>query len=434
MKAHETLIGIFAAGLLAFSAGCNSSDDTTTPPSETSAKKVTQLAPEAGDLVAHQLVRTAGLENAVNLEKKTIVSSWAIDGESKIDARPTPHVAKSREFRMITSVADLRGGITLPVTAPGAVVKISPEGATDANTFSAKDFVLRDSTGTNFTDGKGVKLAVSAEQLREVGVAFAPGTAAFTLGAELAPGPVTLKLNEASELPEGDSVLVHVLEKASTTLLSVQTREASYLNGQRLEFGVQWLRPGMTPTDSDLTAAVYSPSGKHTVVKLQSDGKGGFLGALDLNDPEARPGELWEVEVDGNAKVEGGQVVRRTVKTAFSYSAATAKLAGKTELLKSGDGEDLSLSVGVEVGSPGRYAITGVVYGTDSSGNLQPFAMAQSARFLEPGQATIELTVQQKLVSESGLSAPFEVRDLLLQDQSRMGTLHRQARALKVDP
>ena len=45
----------------------------------------------------------------------------------------------------------------------------------------------------------------------------------------------------------------------------------------------------------------------------------------------------------------------------------------------------------------------------------------------------LDLVFDEELLSASGTSAPFELRDLQLIDQTRMGMLHRQARAVVID-
>ena len=85
---------------------------------------------------------------------------------------------------------------------------------------------------------------------------------------------------------------------------------------------------------------------------------------------------------------------------------------------------------GIWLSFSSRNTLTGVLYGTAADGRMAPLAIAQSAAFLEPGTGTLELVFDHSLIAESQLAGPYEVRDLRLFDQSRMGVLHRQARAL----
>ena len=91
----------------------------------------------------------------------------------------------------------------------------------------------------------------------------------------------------------------------------------------------------------------------------------------------------------------------------------------------------VAVDLGVDVAGPGRYEVRGIVYGTDRAGNLVPFAAAHSAAWLDAA-GSLTLTVEPKLLREAGVRAPFEIRDLRLLDQGRMGVLHRQARGIEI--
>ncbi|NJL29969.1 MAG: DUF4785 domain-containing protein, partial [Thermoanaerobaculia bacterium] len=76
--------------------------------------------------------------------------------------------------------------------------------------------------------------------------------------------------------------------------------------------------------------------------------------------------------------------------------------------------------------------VSGLLYGTDAEGQLRPMAEAQSAAWLEPGSAKLDLVIDRSAVTGATLKAPFELRGLRLVDQSRMGVLHQQAQALVI--
>ncbi|NLB13227.1 MAG: hypothetical protein GX826_04295 [Gammaproteobacteria bacterium] len=62
---------------------------------------------------------------------------------------------------------------------------------------------------------------------------------------------------------------------------------------------------------------------------------------------------------------------------------------------------------------------------------MQPFAIAHSARWLEPGKGEGITLDFGDLAAKSGLAAPYELRDLSLNDQARLGLLETRARALR---
>ena len=90
------------------------------------------------------------------------------------------------------------------------------------------------------------------------------------------------------------------------------------------------------------------------------------------------------------------------------------------------------MTLPVEAASSGRFEVRGVLYGTAGDGSLLPFAIAHAARWLDPGQADITLKFGAD-VMPSGLSAPYELRDLSLNDQARMGQLETRARAVRFE-
>ena len=57
----------------------------------------------------------------------------------------------------------------------------------------------------------------------------------------------------------------------------------------------------------------------------------------------------------------------------------------------------------------------------------------EAASWLEPDAEAIELPLAH-LLDTPGLSAPYELRDLRLVDQSRVAILHRQAIAVAFTP
>lgn len=65
------------------------------------------------------------------------------------------------------------------------------------------------------------------------------------------------------------------------------------------------------------------------------------------------------------------------------------------------------------------------------NGAMAPVAVAHSAAWLEPGAGNIELAHDAALLA--GVRGPYELRDLSLLDQSRVGLLHRQQRGLVID-
>jgi len=125
---------------------------------------------------------------------------------------------------------------------------------------------------------------------------------------------------------------------------------------------------------------------------------------------------------------QGEAHVVRTARTAFACSLPTAVLGGDAAVRSGEAGVEIALAV--DVTTAGRYDASGVLYGTDAKGQLRPLALAHAANWLDPGRAALTLTFDAARLEAARLAAPFELRDLRLADQGRMGVLHRQSRAL----
>ncbi|MDQ3206235.1 MAG: DUF4785 family protein, partial [Pseudomonadota bacterium] len=131
---------------------------------------------------------------------------------------------------------------------------------------------------------------------------------------------------------------------------------------------------------------------------------------------------LWEVQV-----FAGDGTVQRDARTALAVAQPTARLRGAYRF----DPFELSFALPLEVGSPGRYEARGTLYATGPGRTLQPVAVAHSAQWATPGQAELQLVFDRAHLP-SGFTAPFELRDLELNDQSRHAPIERRERAVRI--
>ena len=71
------------------------------------------------------------------------------------------------------------------------------------------------------------------------------------------------------------------------------------------------------------------------------------------------------------------------------------------------------------------------MYATGRDGQLKPVAQAHAAAWFDgPGRGQLVLPFDQAALP-AGFGAPYELRDLQLQDQSRMAPIESRALALK---
>ncbi len=388
----------------------------------------TRLAPpQHGDVTVEALAPAALAAPIGNTAQETIHFSWAADKGSK----PVPHESESRGYWFRASAGELGKGLDIDTSAPGAVVKLSPLG--DSPAFDPNQLELIDSRGRVFHGTEGMDLVVDAERLAASGTPFPPGTSAFRVSPELGKGRFVLR---ASGLT-GDrhSYHVHVQESESDLVLRMHAARDIYLYGQELsvETGLHDVSGDSVLQVAQITGYVRSPGGETLPVSFQRKKNGAFIVQMPLKQgADAIPG-LWEINADVRGRQEGGITVRRNVKTAFGYAVPQARLAGGVSVDVPEDG-DLRASLSVNVGSAGRYQLRGTLYGSGEKGSMEPIMVADSAAWLDLGDSELDLVFDKALLAAAGLSAPFEIRDLQLIDQSRMEVLHRQEYALIIEP
>jgi len=124
-----------------------------------------------------------------------------------------------------------------------------------------------------------------------------------------------------------------------------------------------------------------------------------------------------------------GLTAVRSVRVPFAVAAPTARLTGEADVVSVGEAVvGLRIELLVEVSVAGRYEVRGVLWGTAADGARKPLAAVHAGDWIEPGRAVLAIEVPRDQLGAGDLGAPWELRDLRLLDQGRMGLLHRQAR------
>ena len=88
----------------------------------------------------------------------------------------------------------------------------------------------------------------------------------------------------------------------------------------------------------------------------------------------------------------------------------------------------MRMALPVQTGSTGRYEARGTLFATGSDGVMRPVSEAHSAAWMKPGNGVLTLQFDRAHLPQ-GYGAPFEVRQLELNDQSRMAPLESRERA-----
>ncbi len=347
-------------------------------------------------------------------EHKPVQFSWALDPADEL-REPEPFVVESREYWQTVDAAQLRRGVAITTTAPGALIRVSPaKGAAPVDPSSVR--VL--SAGRRV----GLQVRSGAAQLRAAGMPVSEGVAAVKLGRGAAAGRYAVQVPQAR-----GQYVVHVYEPESTVRLYAALGRDRVLAGGGSNISVTMGDGGRPMRGLQATGLLVAPSGESWPIALHVGKDGVLRGKVPVPTQTGDTPGLWEVQVfagNGNAQ--------RDARTAMAVAQPTARLAGDAAF----DAARLQFALPVEVGSPGRYEVRGTLYATGRNGLLQPVAIAHSADWLEPGKVRRSdsrlLLAFKRAELPAGYGAPFELRDLELNDQSRMAPIERRARAVRV--
>ena len=375
-----------------------------------SAQAGTLLPPGAADQQPSQLI-AAPLPKG-DFERQPVAVAWAMDPAAELSTQ-APHLAQSREYWAAVDGSQLKSGFPLTTTAPGALVRISPEiraksGAVDPGEVR----LLRNGQPL---PASAFKRLATTEQLQKAGMDVSDGTVIVQLDDSVGQGRFQLQLGKAS-----GRYLVHVFEPNSDLVLVAQSERGRLLAGDTVEVATSLQKGDSALAGGVVQAQLVSPSGQSWPLAVS---KGKAIGQLPL-DADPTPG-LWEVQLFAGAASKDGPV-QRDARTAIEVSRPTARLGGGYAF----DPGAVKFSLPVQVAAPGRYELRGVLYATGPQGALQPVAQAHSASWFDAGERKLDLAFGPGNLP-MGYGAPFELRFLELKDQTRLGTLETREVALR---
>lgn len=383
------------------------------------------LEERAGDFGPQSL----GIDQAVvpesrHAENAPVKFAWALEGVSTdIQATRSARV-ESRQYWVDTTGAELAGGVSLPLTARGSVIRVSPlESGGDVRIDPAG--VQLSVNGKRFDGATSMLQVTDGASLQRQGMSVPPQTIAFKLDKGVPPGKLDLAV---ARLPANQKLVVHVFEPESDWVAELALPRHTFVAGETLQFGFG-LGDGEGLAGIDSVQAVLADPFADKTWDLEIDKAAGTL-------TRRAPGDRFVSGQDGLFEayvylesVQDGLTIRRDLKLPVSIVPPLARFTGQTTAMLD---DGLSIRIGVETAVPGRFQVNGQVFGTAADGSLQPLAMAQAAAVIEKSTGSIELQVDQRLLESSGLGAPFEVRNLELLDQGRMFVLQRRHRALSL--
>lgn len=341
------------------------------------------------------------------IERKPVAFSWALDPDAEL-SDTAPFQAESREYWMTVEGSELARGVPLQMTAPGALIRVSP--AKGSLGLRAGDFSVN-AAGRKI----GVAQAADADALRKAGMDASAGTQIIRLGEGSGAGRHVLRAANAR-----GRYVVHVFEPASDRVLFARADRNHALAGTPM-------RVSIGATDAGRKAAVASqallvaPDGSSQSVAVRDAVGGGQEAEFTVPATASQAKGLWELQVFADV----GDVPR-DARTAFAVAQPTARFSGIFGV----DAANLRVSLPVEAASPGRYEARGTLYASAKDGSLRPVSQAHAAAWMDTGDGMLVLQFARAHVP-AGYGAPFEVRQLELNDQGRMAPIESRTRGAR---
>lgn len=395
--------------------------------------QVEWLSPGPNDLRATSLDQNVrSLVPSAHRESRPVNYAWSPDRSLQgrpFQSGPTPIESRhpqstSRGYWVDTSGAELARGVDLPITAAGAVIRISALDAGSRVALSPESLSLS-VNGRSVEAEFGSDGIATGSDMRSQGMSVPESSLAFQLSRDASAGLLTIGHRG---LPADQALVIHVHEPESPWVAQLGLSRQNMLSGEPLAFdlsigdGRERLQPG------SIQAVLVSPDAAQSwPLSVNRNGQL-VLDAAPLAARSQVGTGLYEAHVYTEAQIKG-LTVRRDLTLALNIAPAIARFDGSAQDSRK---DGLSLTLGVETSAAGRYQVNAEIYGTDARGQLRPAAFVQSAAVLGAGRGQIQLDVGQNLLSSSGLSAPFEVRNLMLLDQGRMYLLEQRERALRI--
>jgi hypothetical protein len=369
----------------------------------------------ADDLVAQRLVALPAPTHAV--ERKPVAFAWALDPTASVDRVPA-FVGESREWYTSLDAAQLRQGVAIDTTAPGALVRLSPLGKSAASAPAARE---RRRDGRAIPGDRAFASRADASALQAAGFDPGAGSVVARIAPALGSGRVEVRLAQAQ-----GRYLLHVFEPDSAAVLHSGATRAAVHAGDRVEVEARLdLARGVAP-GTQFGGQLVAPSGRAVDLRFVAAPGGAVKALATLPADAAVESGLWEAQVFAEGR-DGDRRVQRDGRVAFAVAQPTARLSGEVRIAPSGIAFDLP----VQVRSPGRYEVAATLFATGGDGIARPVAQAASAAWFEPGARSLTLAFDRNHVP-LGYGAPYEVRELTLKDQARMGLLERRELAMRV--
>jgi len=356
------------------------------------------------------------------IEKQTVHFSQRISTNKPISFKAKGYTNISDEYWFETTGKQLKSGVELNISTPGALVRLSGKQAKDK--YSTQIKAINPNAVQLFKNNKKLSAPFSQKvsQQEFASANIFPNSSALKLKNEFGKGAFTLKVNDY--LDDNQRYVVNVKEKNAEHKLHLALAKQSYMQGEKINFSSK-LKTTSTnkaiSTQGRPLAYIKTPSGERKLLNFAKNGDQ-FQFSVPTDLAPAKRGQLFELHVETENKTNGLKV-KRNAKVAFALAQPTARIEGDAAMQKSA--VPSFVDVNLQVASEGRYEVSAVVYGSNDKKLSLPFMLSRSAYYLTPGEHAVKLQLDTDIIKNSGLKAPYTVTNLSLMDQSRLALLQQ---------
>lgn len=371
----------------------------------------------AGDQVPDQLI--SGETARVDIDHAPVQVSWALSAQQPLQSRPQAFQRISRHYLVDASGAELERGVAIPLSGPGAMLRISPRDHGSAPLNAGQVHITAHGRRSSAAH---VSSAMAASQvMARAGMPMQSGSVAMRLDRNIAAGTVQVDARGAR-----GHYVVQVTEPQSPFALKLAANHDTRLAGQPLELHAKLDQPGTAATLDAISGVLEAPDGWSTDISFSPRPDRSYVASVVPPAEHAGQRGLWQVHVFASGH-DGQRELLRDATNAFAAVRPTARLNGMFAQRANGAGQDMNFDIGIEAATASRYAISAVLYGHNADGQLQPAVYAQSADWLKPGKDRhISVRFDAAAIAKSGLTGPFELHNLRLDDQVQLGLLERR--------
>ncbi|WP_426688752.1 DUF4785 domain-containing protein [Rhodanobacter ginsengiterrae] len=355
-----------------------------------------------------------------HVERRPISVSWPLAHDAALQAVPQPFSPSSREYWRDVSASELQQGLKLPLTAPGAIIRLSPGDPTIGKL---------DPAGVRLQLGRQSLTATAASsqvadtaELHAAGMDVPAASMVMRLKPELGTGVATLQVASAR-----GRYVVHVFEPQSPFTVTAKGDRGDMLLGQAVQVRVVLQDADRAMPLTSVGGLLRAPDGSSTPLSFRRQADGSFTVDARPGNIPTTPG-LWEVHSFTVGIDRAGNEIRRDTTTVFAAALPDARLSGLASTARATD-RGIDITLGVTARAASRYAVSAVLYGRGADGLMVPAAFAQSANWLPAGDGQLNLHYDPN--SLQGIGAPYELHDLRLQDQPAIGLLERRGVAMR---